>query len=85
MLRTLIFLDFGASERPLAGKVNGLLAPQAKVFGSRLEIRAKRIDVESTAAIVASMYRQIFRATTRFDIEKHSLDAGLVKIIVVAE
>ena len=62
-----------------------LLSPEAQVFGSRLEIRAKRIDVQTAAAVVASVHRQFFRVATRFDIEKDSLDAGLVKVVVLPE
>ncbi len=61
------------------------LAPEAQVFGSGFEIRTKRVDVEAAAAVVAGINRQFVRAATRFDIEKQSLHAGLVKVVVLPE
>ncbi len=59
------------------------LAPKSRIFGGRLEVRAKRIDVEATAAVVARVHRQLLGTAARLDVEKHSFDTGLVKIMLL--
>ncbi len=62
-----------------------LLTPESTIFHGGLEIRAKRINVETAAAVVAGVHRQLLGTAARLDVEKHSLNAGLVKIMLLPE
>ena len=63
-----------------------LLAPEAQVQGLLVGVvAAKRIDVDAAATLIARLDTQFFRAAAVQDVEEHSFDAGLVKIIVLAK
>ena len=59
------------------------MPPKAQILRLVFEIAAKRIDVQTAAPLVASVDAEGFCAATLLDIDKHALDAGFVKIIVL--
>ena len=58
-----------------------LLPPESGIRRSGFEITSERINIDATAALVASIDAELLRTATLTDVHEHPLDAGLVKIL----
>jgi len=61
------------------------LPPEAQVKRRLFRVGTKRIDIDTTAPLVACVNRQVLARTSLQNLDKHALDTRLVKIVVLAE
>lgn len=74
-----------AGKIPSGRRSLWLLAPEPEILRRVTGIRAKRIDVNSAAALVTRVNRQLLACTSFQDIEEHAFDTGFVKVLVLAK
>ena len=62
-----------------------LLLPEAGIPRAVFEIAAKRVDIDAAAALIARIDAKPVDITALHYVDKHSLDAGFMKVFVLAK